>query len=142
MLHVAARFERGEPPPTVRELSETLSLPGPVVDRLIGLLAEVGLVRGTGHDPLGYLPARPPARIPVHEVLEAVRGAGERVALVSGTQGGAGPVEEVMRAWCAGARQAVSGLTLGDLAGRLEGAPVVARIGAASERQEEVCADG
>lgn len=129
MVHIAARFERGRAPYTVRGLSETLALPGPAVDHLLGMLREGGLILETGDDPPGYVPARPPERIQVHEVLEAVRSTGERMVLLPGAREATGPVEPVMQAWCAGAREAVAGLTLKALAAQLVGAPVVARIG-------------
>ncbi|HHB13319.1 MAG TPA: YihY family inner membrane protein [Chromatiales bacterium] len=137
MVHVAARFERGEPAPTLRGLSETLGLPGPAVDHLLELLREAGLILQTGEDPPGYVPARPPERVEVAQVMEAVRSAGERVLLPGGARRATGPVDEVMEAWCNGAHRAVAGITLKALAERLQGAPVVARIGSDAEGERE-----
>jgi membrane protein len=138
MVQVAGRFQGGRPPPNLRSLAETLGLPGPVVDHLLHLLDQAGLVLRTGEDPPGLVPARPPERVEVAEVMEAVRGAGERVALPAGARRATAVVDEVMAAWNAGARQAVAGLTLATLAERSEGAAVVARIGNEAKEDETV----
>ncbi len=130
MVCIAARFEAGARPHTLRSLSEALGLPGPAVDRLLDRLQDAGLILPTGEDPPGYVPARPPEQVQVAHVMEAVRSAGERVRLPSGTHRATGPVDEVMQAWCNGAHQAVAGVSLKSLADRLpRRAPVVARIG-------------
>jgi len=77
LLRLGTRFARGAPAPTAAALAAELRLPEPLVEELLGTLADGGFVTATASEPPGFVPARDPDGIGLLAVLECVRRAGE-----------------------------------------------------------------
>jgi DNA-binding IscR family transcriptional regulator len=77
MVAVGRRHYDGEAPWTLDGLTAWLAVPTEVTGDILGALQDRDLLLTTGDDPAGYVPARDLERIPVTEVLEAVRDAGD-----------------------------------------------------------------
>lgn len=112
---VASRFVRGEPPPTALELARLIRTPLHAVQNTLDALEDSGLVTCNAADPPAYLPARDLSQIPVKQLLEVVRTAGE-----NGQRAGADlpvpdGVEEVLERLDAAAGHALEHLTVKDL---------------------------
>lgn len=81
MARIAAIFAAGEPPPTVRNLSEALGVPTKLIAQILGVLLQERLVAEVNRDDTGYVPARPIDTITAHHVLQALRvGHGQELA--------------------------------------------------------------
>ncbi|MGE0347885.1 YhjD/YihY/BrkB family envelope integrity protein [Hydrogenophaga sp.] len=77
MERVARSFMHGEAAPSQDALTQHLKVPGHVLMVVLDALERKELVVATADEPCGYLPSRSPDRIPLAEVLEAVRAADE-----------------------------------------------------------------
>jgi len=76
MVHLARRFERHEPPPTLLQIASTLGVPSRLVGRVLQPLLEARLaLEVAGHDP-AYTPARPLEDITCQEILQTLRAGG------------------------------------------------------------------
>jgi membrane protein len=73
MTCIGQRFLRGEPPPSVAQMGQDLSIPTRLVQQVIQTLATARLVVETAGDDHAYLPARPLETITCHDVLQALR---------------------------------------------------------------------
>ena len=73
LTDIAAHFQRGQKPPTVSALSETLGVPSRLANQILTTLAQAGLVTEIAGADRAFLPARPPAQITAHDVLRALR---------------------------------------------------------------------
>lgn len=74
IMGVTARaFDEGAQPPGRDTLSHRLGVPMETVQRVLDALERARLVRTTNGEPPGYIPARPPSRITVKAVLDAIR---------------------------------------------------------------------
>jgi len=74
---VGRRFVRGDPPPTLQELTHLLNVPMHSVKIILEALARGGILRKTNDDPPALLPARELSQLMVADVLAKVRAAGE-----------------------------------------------------------------
>lgn len=74
---VARRFIHGDAAPSQQDFTRHLQVPGHVLMVVLDALERRGLVVASAEEPCTYLPARDPGRIPVADVLETVRAAGE-----------------------------------------------------------------
>ncbi|MCU0303660.1 MAG: YihY family inner membrane protein [Thermoanaerobaculales bacterium] len=114
---VAERFETGEDPPTIDQLSRRLLVPLGSVESRVDRLAAVGLVRrvALGSDTEGVVPARPTGTVMVSEVIAAFE-----PQLVD--PGPDRPVEEAVnqtvREFLAAGHERVGELTLSELLAR------------------------
>ncbi len=75
---VAASFVNGGAPATVDGVSARLGVASDVVEDLAEALVRAALIERTADDPPHLLPARTPAQIPLADILDAARKAGER----------------------------------------------------------------
>jgi membrane protein len=80
IVHLAVRqFLAGKPPMTAVQLADLLEIPGRLVNMLLRELIESGLVAEiapeAGSEPT-YLPARDPAGLTIHSVIEAMENRG------------------------------------------------------------------
>lgn len=73
MTAITGRFKRGDAPPTVTTLAETVGVPTRLASQLLTALVEARLLEEVGHGETAYVPARPPNYITVHHVLQALR---------------------------------------------------------------------
>jgi membrane protein len=76
---IAAAYLDTRGPPTAERLAHALGMPLIDVRRCLAFLEGDGFLIRSAQDPPGYLPARPPGKIPVRELLAAVRRFGEPV---------------------------------------------------------------
>lgn len=83
MLLIARRFVGGEPPWTLNELAERLSLPWETVKDTLGVLQTGGLLEPTGRGDESFIPARDLAGVSVRDVLRTLRRGPEDEALAT-----------------------------------------------------------
>jgi membrane protein len=76
MVHLARRFERHEPPPTLLKIASTLGVPSRLVGRVLQPLIEARLVLEVSGNEPAYTPARPLDDITCQEILQTLRAAG------------------------------------------------------------------
>lgn len=74
---VGRRFVRGDPPPTLQDLTRDLNVPMHSVRTVLDALAQGGILRRTNDAPPALIPARERAQLRVADVLAKVRAAGE-----------------------------------------------------------------
>ena len=70
---VTSAYDRGEAPPDRDDICRRLGIPMETIVRTLGALEAAGVLRATRAEPPGFVPARPPARISLKAVLDAVR---------------------------------------------------------------------
>lgn len=88
-IRLARAFEDESEAPTRDTLARSLGVPMETADQTLHALEEAGLVRMTRDDPPAWVPARPPARMMVKGVLDAVRNQGRQPRFLAGRpQGG------------------------------------------------------
>lgn len=121
LVHLAIRFQRGQPPCSGEELAAALQIPPRLLAVVMEMLQRLELVAEVtaGQGGRGYLPAREPHALPVSELLARIVNEGadylpplvcaERAAIVS-------LVERLGE----GAGSRLDGLTLGDLVDEVE----------------------
>lgn len=114
MVAVVRDFAQGREPTTVRRIGETLNLPVRLVNDTIYELSRAGLVREVTGTPMGYVPGRDPATIPVKSVLDAVRASGSPLSLNGADP--AGLVQVVLSRTQQAVERELSGMTVADLA--------------------------
>ncbi|MBI3853847.1 MAG: YihY family inner membrane protein [Verrucomicrobia bacterium] len=73
MTCIGQRFNRGQPPPTVREMSRELGIPSKLVQQVLQTLLAARLVVEVSGTEGGYSPARPLEAINGHHILLAMR---------------------------------------------------------------------
>lgn len=73
VLAVCRNFLANQPPPTVEALAGELAAPAQLLHRLATRLIEAGVITPNATEPPGLLPARPPERITLADVLHVVR---------------------------------------------------------------------
>ena len=83
MLLIARRFVRGQPPWTLDELADRLSLPWETVKDTLGVLQAGGLLEMTGRGDESFIPACDLAGISVRDMLRAMREGPEDHALAA-----------------------------------------------------------
>ncbi|HZX29951.1 MAG TPA: YhjD/YihY/BrkB family envelope integrity protein [Rhodocyclaceae bacterium] len=120
---LAEAFVAGSPPPSAEALAHGLSVPEPVLAPLLDELEKRGLVRRVVGTPSGYLPARALSTLPLLQVVDAVRSAGdmdewrlERPGAPLRVSGVAGRIDEALA-------RSLAGLTVADLVRSDDGEP-------------------
>jgi len=78
MFAIARAWFAGTRAPDRDVLARELQVPVHPIDRALEALQAAGLVTLAGEEEVGFLPARPPERISVRQVLDAIRRYGER----------------------------------------------------------------
>jgi membrane protein len=77
MSLIGGHYVTGRPAWSMRQLTQTLGVPMHSVQVVLGALAQANLLVESNDEPPAYLPARDLGAIPVPQLLEAVRRAGE-----------------------------------------------------------------
>lgn len=73
---ITQAFQHGHAPPGRDAISHQLGIPLETVERTLDALVQAHILQATNGQPSGYVPCRPPARLSVKAVLDAVRRAG------------------------------------------------------------------
>lgn len=73
MTCIGQRFNQGQPPATIREISTDLGIPSKLVQQIMRTLLAAGLVVEVAGPESGYSPARPLETINCHHILLAMR---------------------------------------------------------------------
>jgi uncharacterized BrkB/YihY/UPF0761 family membrane protein/DNA-binding IscR family transcriptional regulator len=73
MTQIALAYLRGQKPPTVPTLAETLGVPTKLVSQLLGALFRERLVVEAFEESTGYVPARPLEAITAQDIIQALR---------------------------------------------------------------------
>lgn len=76
MLEIARRFDAGLPGFVAEEAAERWPVPTRLLNDTLAHLEDAALVRRSGADPVEFLPARPPQRITLGDVVHALRSHG------------------------------------------------------------------
>ena len=76
MTCIGQRFQRGQPPVTIQELSAELDIPTRLVQQVLQPLLAARLVTETTGTETAYAPARPLEAINAHHILHALRAGG------------------------------------------------------------------
>ncbi|MBU6409025.1 MAG: YihY family inner membrane protein [Verrucomicrobia bacterium] len=86
MTCIAQRFQRGDPPATLQEISAELDIPTRLAQQVFQMLIAARLVTETARPETGCLPARPLESITAHHVLRAMRmGGGQELPRQDGS---------------------------------------------------------
>ncbi|MFA4954914.1 MAG: Rrf2 family transcriptional regulator [Patescibacteria group bacterium] len=83
MTELAECFRAGEPL-TLQDVARRMHLSQGYLEEIAGALKAAGLIRGKTGPGGGYVLARPPKKISLHQILEAVEGPLELVACQAG----------------------------------------------------------
>lgn len=78
VTEIAREFSNGAKPPSVEELSNRLGIPPKLSSGILKQLVEARLLNETNGGEAGYMPAKLPDKLTVHEVLTALRTANGR----------------------------------------------------------------
>jgi membrane protein len=73
MTFIGQRYLRGEPPPSLVEMAEELTVPTRLIQQILETLEAARLVVETAGDETAYLPSRPMESITCHDLLLAMR---------------------------------------------------------------------
>lgn len=73
MAQIAGRFDRGERPPSLTALAESLGVPTRLTGRILQTLVSMKLLVEVSDHGTAYVPARPLSRISAHDILQAMR---------------------------------------------------------------------
>jgi membrane protein len=73
MTFIGQRYLAGEPPPSVVDMAEELTVPTRLIQQILETLVAARLVVETAGDETAYLPARPMESITCHDLLLAMR---------------------------------------------------------------------
>lgn len=117
--HIARHHLEGAPPWSGERLSSALGVPRTNVVQLLQMLEASGLLLRVAHERDAYVPARDPDRLPVHELLNAVRCYEERDSGCRGTPPDHA-VGRLERQLAQAIERTLAGMTWRELAERLE----------------------
>ena len=81
MTLIGGRFQRGEPPVTIQEISTGLGVPTKLAQQVLHPLLTARLVIEIAGAETAYAPARPLDAINAHHILRAIRGGGGQEAV-------------------------------------------------------------
>ncbi len=79
MTCIGQRFQLGQPPVTIQEISTELGIPTKLAQQVLQTLLAARLIVETGGGESAYAPARPLDSINAHHVLLAMRGGGQEL---------------------------------------------------------------
>lgn len=116
MSLVAGRFIAGERMPSLAEFTRQFGVPMHSLQAVLGALERNQLLVQSNDDPARYLPARDPSIIPVMQILESVRTAGEEDFISPLGLPVPVPVDTVLGRLQQAVTSSVSELTMRDLA--------------------------
>ena len=109
-----SHVERG-PVWTFPALTQKLGVPTYALQRVLAALERAGMLAQTGDDPPAYLPNRDPGSIPLRDILQVARTAGEERYLGPHTVPVPDEIEELLARVNGAIEDQVRGLTLRDL---------------------------
>ncbi len=112
MYLVAERHCTNKAPWTLDTLVQHLGLPMQPVHKVLGLMVETGFLSETGDDLPAYLPRRDIDSIPVSQLYDVVRSAGENRLMTIDTLPGEEKVEQFLQGVDKAAHTAIGDLTL------------------------------
>ncbi len=117
VLAACRSFLKGEPPPRVEQIAESLKVPSQLLNQLVHRLTEAGVLSEVADGNGGLLPARAPEAITLADVLHVMRyrDGGAGAALVSGSEE---VLDKLLRDLKGAERNAPANLNLRDLATR------------------------
>jgi membrane protein len=117
---IARRYYRDLPACTAQDLTKTLTVPSVVVEELLDVFVDYGLLSRTDAEPSAYLPVRPLEHTTVKQVLDVVRHANENPGIEKHarvmTLDIEGIVTDLETAIDTALQEAVGGHTLKDIA--------------------------
>ena len=116
MSLVARRFVEGQPALSLEALTHGLGVPLNALQIVLDALERDGLLTQTATEPPAYLPARDPGSIPVQQVLETVRAAGEARSLAVSDLHAPPQVDALVQRLHGALGESVAGLSVADLA--------------------------
>ncbi|MEX0959295.1 MAG: YihY/virulence factor BrkB family protein [Burkholderiales bacterium] len=123
MRHIALRHMAGDPPWNLQQLTQTLGVPMHAVQAVLEALERGGLLAESNDDPPGYLPARDLAEIPISDLMDVVRSAGENRFLSPDILPVPGDIAELIRQLNESADATLEGKSIRDLAAQGMHAP-------------------
>lgn len=110
LRHVAARFEAGLAPISVRTAARDLRLPQDIVDDALGALAEAGMLTPVGEeDERGFVLAVAAENIRMADVLDVLENCGEAMSCGAVVEGG---VDDLFAAFEDARRSSAANMTL------------------------------
>ena len=116
MSLIAGRFLAGDPMPSLPELTRLLRMPTHVLQTVLEALEGRRLLLQSTDDPPLYLLARDPSLIPVTQVLETVRIAGEERFFTPDRLPAPPPVDQVLERMRQAIESSVDGISVRELA--------------------------
>ncbi len=111
LVQVSHHFQEGGIPPTAQNLADELNVPLLPLEAVFDELERLGYLAGTSGSVAGWLPARDPSDVLVHEVIEALRGTSMQSVTTPVLQ----RAEDVVRQGRDGSRACLEGVTVRDL---------------------------
>lgn len=115
MYLLAERFQRGDHPWTLAELSTRLDLPEQVVERVLETLQRRGLVQPVDSEETAYLPASEPCVMPVADILDALESEPGNDYPFNSSNFAEPPVDHLLRGLQESSGKAVEGISLKEL---------------------------
>jgi len=76
LVFTGQKFYHGDQAPSASEISETFNCPQPLMQDMLSLLVDQGLLNIIDREPLGYAPAKSLEKITVNEVFTKVQTSG------------------------------------------------------------------
>ncbi len=113
---IGERFYEQQRAFTSAELGERLKMSANIVEYVLGMLQQRGLISANDEEPVSYLPARPWEDTPVHLVLDAVRTAEVERSAGHPAVESHPIIDDVLAEIEAASRSAVASMSLKDLA--------------------------
>ena len=119
MTCIGKRFQHGEPPVTLQDISTELGIPTRLAQHVLQPLLAARIVIEIGGNEPGYTPARPLAAINAHDILHALRAGGGQMLPMRDEPGRAEVLGEFARIEEA-EQQAASAITMLTLVNRAD----------------------
>ena len=113
---IGRNYYRNDKPWTVEGLAQAMRVPAEATEAVMWALEKSGLVTRTAGESPRYVPNRPPERVPLKEVLDAVRAADEKTYVRIEKLPAVGAVDQLAELLDKACADALQGKTLRDLA--------------------------
>ena len=113
---IGRHYYRNDKPWTVEGLAQAMRVPAEATEAVLSALEKSGLVTRTAGESPRYVPNRPPERVPVKDILDAVRAADEMTYVRIDRMPAVGAVDRLAELLDKAAADALQGKTLRDLA--------------------------
>ena len=115
MQKIAQAYYKKQPPLSKRKLASDLNIASESLSPVIDCMVENNLLIRTADDPVGYIPGQAPDMLPVLDIINSVRCAGEDDIIKPGRLPHNCDVDQLYDRYLAAASDAVSGIMLKDL---------------------------